>query len=170
MKDAMKPSFLLAFLLVLQPMSALADCIEGAARNFGTDANVLRAIAIVESHVRPHAVRHNINGSTDRGLFQINSVHLPELARAGIMPADLHDVCLSSNVAAMLLRRKIERFGDNWIAVGSYHSTVPAKRDYYIGKVRKVYDGILALQSGHAHGSHGRGSQAVVASNAREAR
>ncbi len=166
----MKPLLLLACVLVLQPVSALADCIEGAARNFGTDANVLRAIAIVESHVRPHAVRHNINGSTDRGLFQINSVHLPELARAGIVPADLHDVCLSSNVAAMLLKRKIERFGDTWMAVGSYHSTVPAKRDYYIGKVRKVYDGILALQSGPAHGSQGRGGQAVVASNALEAR
>ena len=156
--------------LVLQPVVALSDCIEGAARNFGTDANVLRAIAIVESHVRPHAVRHNINGSTDRGLFQINSVHLPELARAGIMPADLHDVCLSSNVAAMLLRRKIERFGDTWIAVGSYHSTVPAKRDYYIGKVRKVYDGILALQAGPAHTGRARSGHATVASHATEAR
>jgi len=166
----MKPSFLLACLLLAAPAAARADCIEGAARNFGTDANVLRAIAIVESHVRPHAVRHNINGSTDRGLFQINSVHLPELARAGIMPADLHDVCLSSNVAAMLLRRKIERFGDNWIAVGSYHSTVPAKRDYYIGKVRKVYDGILALQAAPAQTGRARSGHSTVASNAPEAR
>ena len=110
---------------------------------------MLRAIAIVESHVRPHAVRNNRNGSTDRGLFQINSIHMRELATVGIVPADLHDVCLSSHVAALLLKRKIARFGNTWRAVGAYHSTNLAKSHVYVAKVRAVYDGIQQLRIDH---------------------
>lgn len=142
----MKTGLPLAIALLVLANSAAADCIEGAARQFGTDADVLRAIAIVESHVRPHAVRNNLNGSTDRGLYQINSIHLRELARAGIVPADLHDVCLSSHVAALLLKRKMERFGNNWWAIGAYHSTNPAKNNIYSAKVRKVYEGIRKMR------------------------
>ena len=126
--------------------TASADCIEGAAHRFGTNPDVLRAIAIVESHVRPHAVRNNLNGSTDRGLFQINSIHLTELARAGFVPGDLHDVCLSSNAAALLLARKMARFGNTWTAVGAYHSTHAPKRDAYAAKVQKVFEGIRRMR------------------------
>ena len=126
--------------------ASAADCIEEAAANFGTNADVLRAIAIVESRVRPQAVNVNPNGSVDRGLFQINSIHLPELAAAGIGPDDLHDVCLSSNVAALLLTRKIKVFGDTWAAVGAYHSTIPEQGERYIRKVRVVFEGLQRLK------------------------
>lgn len=118
----MKPSILLALLLLVAAGPAGADCIAKAAGTFGTfgtNADVLRAIAMVESKGRPHAVNVNSNGSVDRGLFQINSIHLPELAIAGIGPEDLHDVCLSSNVAALLLKRKMATLGDTWAAVGA---------------------------------------------------
>lgn len=136
------------FGLVLFALSgaAAADCIEQAAATFGTNADVLRAIAIVESKVRPQAVNVNPNGSVDRGLFQINSIHLPELAAAGIGPEDLHDVCLSSHVAALLLKRKMAVFGDTWAAVGAYHSTIPEKGERYIRKVRVVFDGLQRLR------------------------
>ena len=126
--------------------TASADCIDGAAHRFGTNPDVLRAIAIVESRAKPHAVRNNLNGSTDRGLFQINSIHLTELARAGFVPADLHDVCLSSNAAALLLKRKMDRFGNTWTAVGAYHSTHAVKRDVYAAKVQKVFEGIRRMR------------------------
>lgn len=119
---AMKPSILLALLLLAAAGPAGADCVAKAAGTFGTfgtNADVLRAIAMVESKGRPHAVNVNSNGSVDRGLFQINSIHLPELAIAGIGPEDLHDVCLSSNVAALLLKRKMATLGDTWAAVGA---------------------------------------------------
>ncbi len=142
----MKPSILLPLLLLAAAGPAGADCIAKAARTFGTNADVLRAIAIVESKVRPHAVNVNSNGSVDRGLFQINSIHLPELASAGIGPQDLHDVCLSSNVAALLLKRKMATLGDTWAAVGAYHSSIPAKRDAYAGKVRAVFERMRQLK------------------------
>ena len=139
-----------AVALIVATQATAADCIDDAAERFGAHSDVLRAIAIVESSVRPHARRSNLNGSTDRGLFQINSVHLAELQRAGLVPEDLHDVCLSSNVAALLLKRKMQRFGNNWTAIGAYHSTVPAKRDHYAAKVRKVFEGIRQIRLAQA--------------------
>ena len=47
--------------------AVLADCIEKAAATFGTNPDVLRAIAIVESKVRPQAVNVNPNGSVEAG-------------------------------------------------------------------------------------------------------
>lgn len=135
-----------ALALLTAAGTASADCIDGAAHRFGTNPDVLRAIAIVESRAKPHAVRNNLNGSTDRGLFQINSIHLAELSRAGFVPADLHDVCLSSNAAALLLARKMLRFGNTWSAVGAYHSTSAAKRDVYAAKVQKVFEGIRRMR------------------------
>lgn len=143
---AMKLSMLAGMLLLALSGAAAADCIEKAAATFGTHPDVLRAIAIVESKVRPQAVNVNPNGSVDRGLFQINSIHLPELAQAGIGPEDLHDVCLSSNVAALLLKRKMKVFGDTWAAVGAYHSTIPEKGERYIRKVRPVFEGMQRLR------------------------
>jgi len=143
----MKFSAVIGMALLALSGAASADCIEEAAANFGTHADVLRAIAIVESKVRPHAVNVNPNGSVDRGLFQINSIHLPELAAAGIGPDDLHDVCLSSHVAAFLLKRKMAMFGDTWAAVGAYHSLIPERRERYVRKVRSVFEALRRLKT-----------------------
>ena len=146
----MKRSALLLAAALCAPAFAAraADCIDQAASAYQVNADVLRAIAIVESRVRPDAVRVNPGGSVDRGLFQINSVHLPELARVGIDAGDLHDVCIASHVASLLLARQIRRFGDTWTAIGAFHSTRPDKRDAYAGKVREVFEAISRLSSG----------------------
>ncbi|MBL8384223.1 MAG: lytic transglycosylase domain-containing protein [Burkholderiales bacterium] len=137
---------LLAGLLLLGSAPASADCIEAAARSFGVHGDILRAIAIVESRARPAAVNVNANGSVDRGLYQINSVHLAELAAAGIVADDLHDVCLSSHIAALLLKRKVAAFGNTWAAVGAFHSTLPEKRDRYARKVQEVFERVQQLK------------------------
>lgn len=139
--------FILVALVTCAAPARAADCIEEAARAYQVDADVLRAIAIVESRVRPEAVRTNPGGSVDRGLFQINSVHLAELARAGIDARDLHDVCIASHVASLLLARQMRRFGDTWTAIGAYHSTRPDKRDAYADKVREVFEAIRRLSA-----------------------
>jgi soluble lytic murein transglycosylase-like protein len=142
----MKKHTFAALVLLAAAGAARADCIDDAARSYGTHADVLRAIAIVESHARPAAVNVNDNGSVDRGLYQINSVHLPELARVGIGPDDLHDVCLSSYVAALLLKRKMKVLGDTWEAVGAYHSNLPQKRDAYARKVRDIFESVRRIR------------------------
>ena len=42
---------------------------------FGADAEIALAVAKAESHYRADAYHINSNGSVDRGIFQINSVH-----------------------------------------------------------------------------------------------
>ena len=44
------------------------------------------AIARCESSLKEDAVNHNTNGSVDRGIFQINSVHNNKLDELGLDP------------------------------------------------------------------------------------
>ncbi len=118
--------------------SAHADCIDEAAAHHQVNALVLRAIGWQESRLRPDAIGHNANGTVDLGAFQINSVHLPDLARHGITPAALADGCVCAEVAAWHYRRQIERFGNTWRAVGAYHSATPARADAYANRIAAV--------------------------------
>lgn len=79
----------------------------------------------------------NTNGTWDLGCFQINTVHVNELAAMGITPETLlRDGCVNAYAAAWLLRKEYERTGDLWLAIGAYHSRTPHRRDAYIRKVR----------------------------------
>jgi soluble lytic murein transglycosylase-like protein len=62
--------------------SARADCFDEAAKYQKVNPLILRAIAWQESHNRPDAQHKNANGSTDYGVMQINSIHLPVLNTA----------------------------------------------------------------------------------------
>jgi soluble lytic murein transglycosylase-like protein len=117
---------------------AQADCIDDAAARHQVNAHVLRAIGWQESRLRPTAVGHNANGSIDVGAFQINSIHLPELARHGVDRAALTDGCVSADVAAWHYRRQIDLQGDGWPAVGGYHSRTAARAAWYANQIAAI--------------------------------
>jgi hypothetical protein len=117
---------------------AKADCIDDAATFHQVNAYVLRAIGWQESHLNPAAVGRNANGSIDFGAFQINSVHLPELARFGVTAQSLADGCVSAYVAAWHYRRQVDRYGNTWAAVGAYHSSTPARGAWYSSRIAAV--------------------------------
>jgi soluble lytic murein transglycosylase-like protein len=128
-----------AALLVLMLVDpAQADCIEEAAVHHQVNAQVLRAIGWQESRLDPAAVGHNANGSTDIGAFQINSAHLPDLARFGVTARLLADGCVSAYVAAWYYRRQIDRLGNTWGAVGAYHSRTPARATGYAHRIAAI--------------------------------
>ena len=136
-----KPFFLqkLLFLaVILVSPTAAADCFDAAAAYHGVNPWILRAIAHVESGFNQSAQNRNRNGTRDYGMMQINSIHLPELARHGVTQNDLFDGCKSAHVAAWLLRRKMDRHGNTWNAVGAYHSETPVFRDPYARRVKAV--------------------------------
>ena len=110
-------------------------CFLAAAERHTVNPDILRAIASVESSNRPHAVNRNPNGSYDYGLMQINSIHLPELAKYGIGRHDLMEPCVSIHVAAFLLSRHMRRFGNTWDAIGAYQSVTEGIRQAYAQKV-----------------------------------
>jgi len=85
---------------------ARADCFDEAAKYQKVNPLILRAIAWQESHNRPDARHKNANGSTDYGVMQINSIHLPTLAQYGISQGTLMEPCKNVYIAAWHLRRR----------------------------------------------------------------
>lgn len=113
-----------ALLLGLSASGARA-CWEQAGQRHGVSAGLLYAIARVESGLNPMAVNRSHwhrTGSYDIGLLQINSRHLPLLARHGIHEADLYQPCTNIAVGAWLLADTMARHGRTWQAVGAYNA------------------------------------------------
>jgi soluble lytic murein transglycosylase-like protein len=119
---------------------ARADCFDDAAAWQHLNPLILRAIAWQESHNHADATHANANGSTDYGVMQINSIHLPELARYGIRRDALMVPCKNVYIAAWHLRKQVVRYGNTWTAVGAYHSATPAMRDDYARRIAGIIE------------------------------
>lgn len=123
---------------------ARADCFDDAAQYHRVNPLVLRAIALVESRGNAHALNRNKNGSFDVGEMQINSIHQPELARYGISPPDLYDACKNIYIAAWILRRSMDKYGNTWDAIGAYNSATPRYRNRYAARVQRAVKTLIA--------------------------
>jgi soluble lytic murein transglycosylase-like protein len=86
---------------------ARASCFDDAAAYQHVSPLILRAIAWQESHNHANAIHVDANGSVDYGLMQINTVHLPALARYGIGKDALMSPCKNVYIAAWQLRRQL---------------------------------------------------------------
>lgn len=127
--------------LVLAPMGAQA-CWEEAAQRYGISADLLYAIARVESNLNPRAVNRSHlqrTRSYDIGLMQINSGHLRTLSRHGIREADLFEPCTNIHVGAWLLADSFSRRGATWDAVGAYNAACSQLRGKDCVEVRANY-------------------------------
>ena len=118
----------------LRPLTA--DCVLDAAHSSGMPAAALFAILATEGGKTGEALS-NKNGTWDMGPFQVNTVHLNELAAMGISPdAVLRDGRVNAYAAAWLLRKEYRRTGNLWRAIGAYHSRTPHRRDASIRRVK----------------------------------
>jgi soluble lytic murein transglycosylase-like protein len=117
---------------------ARANCFDDAAAYQHVNPLILRAIAWQESHNRADAMHVNANGSVDYGVMQINTIHLPALARYGIGKEALMSPCKNVYIAAWQLRRQVIKYGNTWAAVGAYHSATPALRDGYARQIAGI--------------------------------
>lgn len=118
--------FQAAGLLFLLSAPAYAQgCWEQAAQRYGVSADLLYAIARVESNLNPQAVNlshRSQTGSYDIGLMQVNSSHLRTLARYDIHERDLYHPCTNIHVGAWLLAESLARHGATWDGVGAYNA------------------------------------------------
>lgn len=98
--------------------TANADCWEEAGREFSIAPELLYAIAEQESNLNPRAIGHNSNGSRDIGLMQVNTYHLPRLAKYGITEQSL----LNDSCRALSLSNLVEIAGEapavKWVKQG----------------------------------------------------
>ncbi len=131
----------------LASVGARADCFDEAARYQKVNPLILRAIAWQESHNTPDALHKNVNGSTDYGLMQINSIHMPVLKQYGISKETLMEPCKNVYIAAWHLRQKMNKYGNTWEAVGAYHSETPALRDRYARQIVDILSRWKLLQA-----------------------
>lgn len=114
----------------------------------------LLAISIMaHENGRVGATSRNTDGSYDMGPMQINSIHLPELARiSGLSQAQvraqmINEPCANLSVGVWLLRRSINREGSVWGGVAAYHSRTPSKGSAYAWKVHAVMSRIVSKTS-----------------------
>lgn len=106
----------------IAPQRSNQACWDEAARYHGLDPWLLYAVAYVESTHNPNVIsRPNRNGTYDIGLMQINSIHLPRLAKYGINQNTLMDACASTYVGAWIMSENIRRFGWSWEAIAAYN-------------------------------------------------
>ena len=148
----MKPALLTVAVVLgslLAAGQARADCFDEAASYQKVNPLILRAIAWQESHNRPDALHKNANGSTDYGVMQINSVHLPVLAQYGISSGTLMQPCKNVYIAAWHLRQQMNKYGNTWQAVGAYHSETPVLRDKYAQQIVAILQKWNLLRASH---------------------
>ncbi|TBR75365.1 MAG: BapC protein [Burkholderiaceae bacterium] len=150
-----------AFLIAVYCAGAHADCFNDAAARYGVEPNLLRAIAMQESSGRWNTTVENSNGTVDRGLMGINSIHMPSLARFGISVRSLYDPCTNIYVGAWLLKKEILKYGYTWAAVGAYHSNAPALSADYQWKIYRRWRGI----AGHPQSGGPAGQQVAASGN-----
>lgn len=128
--------FFSIFIWSLSISSAWADCWLQAEKMFNIESELLYAIAQQESAMKPGAIGHNRDGSTDLGLMQINSSHMKRLKKMGISEKQLlQDPCISVIVGASILSDMMKIYGYSWEAVGAYNAGTSPKR----AGIRKRY-------------------------------
>ncbi|EFN8327616.1 lytic transglycosylase domain-containing protein [Escherichia coli] len=131
--------------------TSLNSCFIQAGKRYLIAPELLKTIAQQESGLVATAINHNKNKSgkiisTDYGIMQINSAHIPELKKLGVIKDKndlLNNPCLNIQTGAWILARHFQRCGVNWECLGSYNAGFSknntARRMIYAHKIHNRY-------------------------------
>ena len=142
----------LALLLCGLSPWAQAFCFEAAAAKYGVSPLLIRAIAVGESDLNARAINHNRDrktgkiNSTDYGVMQVNSSHIPRLREMGVI-RDKNDLltrpCLNVQIGTWILATHFRVCGVNWNCLGSYNAGFRPDRhetrERYAGRIWRIY-------------------------------
>ena len=138
----MRPIRTVTFLFLICVNGPSVACWQQAAQRYGIAVDLVYAVAHVESGLNARATNrshHARTGTYDIGLMQINSSHLPTLARFGITERDLYEPCTNIHVGAWLLAESFSRLGTTWEAVGAYNASCTRLRGAACQSARAKY-------------------------------
>ncbi|MEG0280997.1 MAG: lytic transglycosylase domain-containing protein [Morganella sp. (in: enterobacteria)] len=141
---------------MLASLSAQAYCFNEAGARYRVDPLLLRAIAQVESGMKPGVVGKNMAGkrllSRDFGLMQINETQIPQLRAMGILKSEqelLDNPCLNVQIGAWILAKHLKQCGVNWECLGSYNAGFsPRNTPRRMLYARKIYSTYLKARGG----------------------
>ena len=112
-------------------------CMALVASLYGLPPRVLPSIQAVEGGM-PGRISHNLNGSDDLGVMQVNTLWLGPLSRYTKLPAVIvrerliDRPCFNIAAAGAILRYYLDAAGGNLMqAVGDYHSHARPLHDAY---------------------------------------
>lgn len=144
-------------LLLALSLPVQAFCFDAAGARYHLDPRLLKAMAIQESGLNPKITNTNRNKagkalSTDYGVMQINSSHVPELISMGVIRSKddlLTNPCLNVQVGAWILAKHLQTCGVNWRCLGSYNAGFndseiqEHRRMQYARKIYGIYQQML---------------------------
>ena len=103
--------------------------IDDIAKLYGLNPKIMLSVAIIESGLRPNAMNHNVNGTYDIGLFQINTA----TAKEDCPEFNILNLRGNAMCAAKLMSKHKATKDPYWI--GRYHSAKPDRKLNYYRKV-----------------------------------
>ncbi|WP_431022227.1 Lytic transglycosidase pilt [Erwinia rhapontici] len=150
----------LFFLLVVcQP--AAAFCFDAAGEKYHIDPLLIKAIARGESGLNPTIININRDKKTglalsqDYGLMQVNSIHIPELVREGVITKKnelLTRPCLNVQIGTRILASHFQVCGISWNCLGSYNAGFREDRhetrESYANRIYAIYKQLLKQERG----------------------
>jgi hypothetical protein len=107
--------------------------IKAKATKYGIKPDIMIGIAILESGMRVGVSRVNANGTTDHGLFQINSVNTVFCKEYNIQTVKGNVGCAAKILASHKVKKDID---SNWYC--RYHSKTPSRKIAYCEKLNKI--------------------------------
>lgn len=150
----------LLFVILFCPQ-AVGFCFDAAGAKYHVDPLLIKAIATGESSLRPditHINRDKKNGrvlSTDYGLMQVNSSHIPALIAQGYIhsPQDLlTHPCLNVQIGTWILAQHFQVCGISWNCLGSYNAGFRKDRhetrESYANRIYAIYRHLLLKERG----------------------
>lgn len=156
-----RPVLTVLVLLVLFCARAHAFCFDAAGAKYHIDPLLIQAIATGESSLRPGVTNINRDPGTGRavssdyGLMQVNSSHIPALIGKGFIssPRDLlTKPCLNVQIGTWILASHFQVCGISWNCLGSYNAGFRTDRhetrESYANRIYAIYRKLLLKERG----------------------
>lgn len=140
------------------PPATYDACFNNAGARYQIEPLLLKAVAKGESSFRPGVTNTNRDKkgnpvSTDYGLMQINSTHVPKLVRMGVIQGAgdlLTRPCLNIQIGAWILASHFQVCGVTWNCLGSYNAGFRKDRhetrEQYANRIWGFYLELKGLQ------------------------